>query len=96
MMNAIPNFDGMMCDDIYIYDWLSRIGWAGRISRIRSEDLVGDKRKGYTTIAGNIRNYAVSKYTAMRCRERGDIAVALLCERICDDIYKRLPADLRW
>ena len=92
-MIAIPNFDGMTCDDIS--DWLSRIGWAGRISRIESEDLVGDKRKGYTTIAGNIRNYAVNRYTAMKCRERGDITTALLYERICDDIYKRLPADLR-
>lgn len=46
--------------------------------------------------AREIAAYADNKAVAMECRLRGDIPAALVYEKICDDIYARLPEFARW
>jgi len=60
------------------------------------EELVGDRRKGYTIIAKNLGAYAANKATAMRCRKHGDTSAAELYELMCKTIYERLPYDCRF
>jgi hypothetical protein len=40
--------------------------------------------------------YARTKARAMKARAKGSIAQALLLEARCDEIYKRMPKDLKW
>lgn len=88
---AVPNFDAMAEDELMAF-------WKRyhRPSRQDAQALVGDRRKGFTTIASMLANYACNKAVAMGCRKRGDIQSALCYEMHCDMIYARLPADLRW
>ncbi len=91
MTNNVPNLDAMAEDDLMSF-W-SRYA---RPSRKDAESLIGDRRRGFTTLAGRLAGYASNKATAMACRRRGDIQAALIYEHICDSIYERLPADLQW
>jgi hypothetical protein len=89
-MDSVPNLDGMSANEL-------RDFWHKyhRARRKDAESLVG-RRKGSTRIAALLAAYADNKATAMDCRLRADITAAQIYEKICDDIYNRLPADLRW
>lgn len=89
--DGVPNLDAMPADDLMNF-WLRY----GRPSRKDAERLIGDRRRGFTTISGSLAGYASNKATAMRCRERGDIQAASIYETICERIYEGLPADCRW
>lgn len=67
-----------------------------RPSRKAAATLIGDRRRGFTTICGSLAGYAANKATAMRCRLKGDIEAAAAYEKICETIYEKLPKDLRW
>lgn len=90
-MNTVPNLDCMPEDDL-------RAFWSKyhRASRKDAEALVGDRRKGFTTVAAALANYAINKAVAMGCREKGDIKGAEIYEHSCNLCYRRIPEDLRW
>lgn len=87
----IPNFDGMTQGELM--EFWSRYH---RASRKDAEELVGDRRKGYTNIAAVVANYACNKAVAMTCRVKGDINAALIYEHSADLCYNQLPQDLKW
>lgn len=87
----VPNLDAMPEDELMAF-W-SRYA---RPSRKDAEELIGDRRKGFTTLSGRLAGYASNKATAITCRLRGDIQAAQVYEGICDAIYERIPEDLRW
>ena len=89
--DQVPNFDGMSRDDLMAF-------WARyhRPSRKDAELLIGDRRKGFTTVASALANYACNKAVAMGCREKGDIQAALIYEQHCELSYDRLPVDIKW
>lgn len=90
-MNTIPNFDAMTEDELMKF-------WSKyhRPRRKDAEELIGDRRKGFTNIAADLANYACNKSVAMKLRLEGKIETALNYEQQCDRIYERLPEDLRW
>jgi len=90
-MANVPNFDAMDHDDLMDY-WVKM----RHPSRRMAEEVVGDRRPGYTLLARDLAAYAATKAAAMTCRVRGDIEAALVYELICEIIYKDLPVDLRW
>ncbi len=87
----VPNLDAMTHDALMAF-------WKRyhRASRRDAEDLVGDRRKGFTNIAADLANYACNKAVAMTCRLEGKVDTALGYERQADIIHSRLPFDLRW
>ena len=87
----VPNLDAMSRDELMDF-WMR---YQNRQRRADAEALVG-RRPNYTTIAASLGAYAANKATAIACRQRGDIPAAKVYETICEGIYKRLPADLRW
>lgn len=91
MPNTVPNFDAMTPQDLLTFyeKYKSR-------NRALAELLVGDTRAGYLALCQGLANYASNKAAAMGCRKRGDIIGARIYEKVCDDIYDRLPEDLRW
>lgn len=90
-MNTIPNFDVMTEKELMEF-------WSKyhRPRRKDAELLIGDRRKGFTTIVADLANYACNKSVAMKLRLEGSIDRALVYEHACDLIYDRLPEDLRW
>ena len=86
------NLDAMSRDELWAFFQKHQ----GGRSREDAASLVGDKRANYTTIARDLVNYAMNKSVAMGCRERGELPSAEIYESICESIYKRLPADLKW
>lgn len=91
MTNTIPNFDAMSREDLLCF-----LASYSRASRKKAEELVGDRRVGYTNIVSTLANYALNKAVAMRARLEGDIKAAEVYEHACDLCYDRLPADLKW
>ncbi len=89
-MSNVPNLDCLSSEELM--DLWFRYS---RATRKEAADLVG-RRKGYTSIVGDLAHYAANKATAMSCRLRGEIQSALIYEGICDRIYDRLPPDCRW
>ena len=89
--NTIPNFDGMTSAELMAF-WKKYT----RPTRKDAAALIGDTRKGYTTLAARCAAYAVNKATAMTCREAGKISSAQAYESICEQLYNKLPEDLRW
>lgn len=87
----VPNLDCMSEDELMAF-WKRY----SRPSRKDAEALIGDRCKGFTTMCGRLAGYAANKATAISCRLRGDIQVALSYENICDAIYDRIPEDIRW
>jgi hypothetical protein len=92
MANTIPNLDAMHKDELMDF-WMR---YQNRQKRADAAALIGDRRPGYTVIAGSLGGYASNKAAAISCRLSGDIQGAMVYESICDGIYDRLPADLRW
>lgn len=58
--------------------------------------LFPSKPTGYVRVTRDLGCYASNKATAMKCRLAGTIESALIYERICEDIYNRLPEWARW
>jgi hypothetical protein len=89
--NTIPNFDAMSAAALMEF-------WARfqRPTRKDAEALIGDRRKGFTSLCGTLAAYACAKATAMTCRLEGKIAAALIYEKHCDMYYDSLPGDLKW
>tara|TARA_R100000951_G_C2614481_1_gene172299 strand:+ start:315 stop:593 length:279 start_codon:yes stop_codon:yes gene_type:complete len=92
-MNTIPNLDALDSADLLSY---ARRYEVKGLPRAAAALLIGDRRKGYTLIARNVGHYARNAHVARECRIRGDIQAAQNYENICENIYARLPADLRW
>lgn len=90
-MSNIPNLDAMTEEDLMAF-WKRY----SRPTRKDAEALIGDRRKGFTTVAGSLAGYASNKATAMRCRKNGDVLAAQVYETICENIYNDLPFGLRW
>jgi hypothetical protein len=90
-MNNVPNFDAMSKDELMAF-------WKRyhRPTRKDAEALIGDRRKGFTTLCGALAAYACDKAVAMMCRARGDIAAALVYEEHLDIRYAELPEDIKW
>ena len=61
-----------------------------------AREMFPERPKGYVAATHALMRYAYNKGTAMRCRLRGDIVAAGIYERICQDIYERLPEFARW
>lgn len=91
-MNNVPNLDAMTVEELR--DFWRRYHYGAK--RKDCEDLIGSRCDGYTVIASKLANYADNKAVAMECRLRGDIQAASIYETICDQIYSRLPEDIKW
>lgn len=89
-MSNVPNLDAMTGDELAAF-----LTEYGSCSRTHAAKLVG-KRKGYTSVANSVVNYAANKNAAIYCRLRGDIVQAMNYETICERLYQALPADIRW
>lgn len=89
---TVPNLDCMTETDLMSF-W--QLHHCGR-NRKAAQSLIGDRRKGYTKLAGNLAAYACNKASAMACRLRGDIQTASIYEHHCELLYWELPTDLRW
>ena len=91
-MCEVPNLDAMLdADEVWAY-WIK---WHGR-GRSIAQQLFPDRPRGYVRALKGLTNYAANKATAMRCRTAGDIVGAQNYERICDNIYDKLPEYARW
>ena len=90
--NTIPNFDAMTESELMSFWVKHRQGSSFKASAA----LIGDRRKGYTVLAGDLAAYACNKSVAMRARTAGDMQLAESYEKACDQIYSNLPADLKW
>lgn len=88
-MINVPNFDAMPPTELMNF-------WFDHQRGRNSKDIFPDGGKGSRTITARLAGYASNKATAMRCRENGQIVAALVYERICDDIYNRLPKEVKW
>lgn len=86
----LPNFDSMTETELWTFWQEWHIA-----TRAKAVALVG-VRQSAPKLAQSLANYAYNKACAMKCRIKGDITQALNYESICDMIYQRLPADLRW
>lgn len=90
-MHTVPNLDAMPLFELQAF-W-AKHHWGTRKS---AEELIGDKRPGYTTLASKLAAYALNKSCAMQLRLEGKIPQAVTYEEACDIIYAQLPEDLRW
>jgi hypothetical protein len=88
----LKNLDAMTPEDLWAFWGTFKKG----AKRSNCATLIGDKRKGYTTLANDLACYASNKATAIKCRLDGCIDSALIYESICERIYNNLPIDLRW
>lgn len=50
----------------------------------------------YGLLFGNLHDYAIRKEKAMRARLAGKINEAMMHERRCNELYQKLPDDVRW
>ena len=91
-MSNVPNLDCIAESELLAFATF----YENIRNRYDAAELIGDKRKGYMNHARNLGHYARNKHVAMQCRARGDIQAAQNYEKICEMIYYRLPADLRW
>jgi hypothetical protein len=66
-----------------------------RGSRGACADLVGDRRPGYTILAGDLSAYACNRAVGLQCAKDGDARGEECYLGIAEKIYLGLPADLR-
>lgn len=93
--NTIPrlsDLDTMGRDELMNF-WMR---FQNRCKRSDAAAIVGDKRHGYTTISARLGAYAANRAAALGCRADGNEQGAEVYEIICESIFRRLPADLRW
>lgn len=87
--NNVPNLDGQTPADLLEF-------WHRHNRGRKVRELFPTGGKGSRRATADLANYASNKATAMQCRLRGDIAVALSYETICDRIYSELPEGAQW
>ncbi|MHC4371777.1 MAG: hypothetical protein ACYSW8_29550 [Planctomycetota bacterium] len=87
---GVPNLDAMDMSHLYKFIAATR-----GIRPYRAARRMFGEVPAYATVVA-LHNYARNKVTAMACRERGDIATALMYEGICETIYDSLPEYARW
>ena len=58
--------------------------------------LFPTKPRGYVTATVDLSHYACNKSVAINERLKGNIQVAQVYEKICENIYKILPDFARW
>ena len=80
----VPNLDAMNETDLMKF-WNK---YQNCTKRSEAEELIGDRRPGFTNIAKSLGAYASNKATAISCRTRGDISAA--------QVYEKIPWDCRW
>lgn len=85
----VPNLDAMPKGELMDF-------WQRHQRGRQTKALFPAGGTGTRTATGSLANYAANKATAMTCRLRGDIAAALVYERIADGIYQSLPDWARW
>lgn len=69
-----------------------------RYSRPRrkdAEELIGDRRKGFTTLSGDIAAYACNLAVAKGCREEGKLDSAEIYDYSVKLSFDRLPPDIQ-
>jgi hypothetical protein len=86
-----PNLDAQPRDELLSFDGYCR----GRPVQT-AKQLFPDRPAGYVRATRDLGHYAANKAAAMLCRSTGDITGALVYEKICDNIYNKLPAFARW
>jgi hypothetical protein len=91
MTNTVPNLD---CMDVEELQGFTAKYWNS--SKVLAEELIGDRRRGFKSIADQLVMYARHKTHAIKHRTEGEIGSATVFESICDRIYAKLPEDLRW
>ena len=87
----VPNLDDMPRDDLFVF-----VRRYTRPTRRDAAELIGDRRRGYTRIASSLGFYAVHRMESIRHRLEGRVAAAERHDGRCEEIYRVLPADLRW
>jgi hypothetical protein len=58
--------------------------------------LFPTKPRGYVTATVDLSHYASNKAVAINERLKGNIQAAEIYEKICENIYNRLPTFARW
>jgi hypothetical protein len=86
----VPNLAAMSHDDLMAF-W-SRYH---RATRKDAAELIGDCRKGYTSLAGTLANLACNMAVAMSCRAKGDRDGAAIYDYSVALCFDRLPEDIR-
>lgn len=66
-----------------------------RPSRKDAEELIGDRRKGFTVIASGLANYACNLAVARGCREEGKLDSAEIYDYSVKLCFDRLPPDVQ-
>lgn len=88
--SCLPAFDTL--DDTELMAFWSRYH---RASRADAEQLIGDRRAGFTGIAATLANYACNLAVARKCLADGDTdghAIHMHSVGLCNE---RLPIDIR-
>jgi hypothetical protein len=91
MGNHVPNFDGMVKEDIA--EWYRRQSWN---SGEMAAHVFPTRPEGYVLAYNNLITYATLKYRAMAAREKGEIPTSRSLEDECDVLYLKLPEYARW
>jgi hypothetical protein len=86
-----PNLDGL--DKAELWALFRRVQ---QHPRKTAREWFPDRPEGYVGVTRRLGHYAANKATAMGLRAKGEIAEAVMYERICDDIYQQLPERARW
>jgi hypothetical protein len=87
----MENLDAMTVDELVAF-WKKAHGRCVRTAR----ELFPDRRTGYIRATQLLRDYAMNKAVAVKCRPEGKIMAAMKYEDICERIYKELPEWARW
>ena len=87
------NVDGFSVDPQEIWDLAVCLS---RYATAAGRTMFPERPTGYRAATISLGHYAFNKATAMRCRASGDMTGAAMYERICHQIYGRLPAFARW
>jgi len=86
------NLDGMNQAELYTFIAATR-----GLTPARAARRMFKVQSRSTLLAVRLLNqYAHNKVTAMACRERGEIELALNYENICERFYSDLPEYARW
>jgi hypothetical protein len=89
----VPNFDAMAESELMDF-WFKY----HRTGPKRAKEIFGSNPlpPHYVRVTWDLANYACNKAVAMGCRLKGQIDTAISYEKICDQIYDRLPLYARW
>lgn len=91
MGNHVPNFDGMVPEDLakWYYDHQP-------VTPTTAAHIFPGRPSGYIEATNRLADYARHKCVAMAARAHGKIQLALRREALCDRLYQELPEYARW